>query len=143
MKTNTAAVDRMLRKHVSPVMTAAGFTARNARNACRWSRALIDVFNVRALGAQFREVTGWPPGSLVVSLGVYWSFVLRPDADGLKQDEQGRIEPAEYQCHRRHSLKRDEPDSRARSLQNAAERSRRDAWWIEPDASNAETAALS
>lgn len=60
------------------------------------------VVNIRAVGHRFSSVTGWPPGSVGVWLGVFYSFI--PTVGALKVDAEGRPLPAEFMCHMRSHL---------------------------------------
>ncbi len=133
-------VNRALRKTVSPVLREAGFMKVDARNGWRWLGKVVWVFNIRAVGAYFSAVTGWPPGSVGASLGVYFIFI--PMGREVKISDDGRALPKEYMCQMRSQLRcglvQDEHKSR---LINPAERRRNDLWWIDPDGSNAESVA--
>jgi hypothetical protein len=98
------------------------------------------VFNVRAVGSYFSAVTGWPPGSVGVWLGVFFAFA--PRIGGLKIDEQGRLRPPEHTCHMRsHLVCGVDQTLRTRSLSNPAERRRSDIWWVDADGENADQVA--
>jgi len=112
----------------------------DARNAWLWQRDFIWVFNVRAVGAYFSGVTGWPPGSVGVWLGVFFAFAPRPN--GLKIDDKGRLRPPEHVCHMRsHLVRRLDQAALMNTLQNHAERRRTDIWWVDPGGENAELVA--
>ena len=75
MPSTSTIVNRALRQAVRPVLTEAGFTMGNARNAWMWLDRAVCVFHVRAVGSYFSQVTGWPPGSLGVWIAVFYTFM--------------------------------------------------------------------
>jgi hypothetical protein len=113
----------------------------DARNAWLWQAKAVWVFNIRAVGTYFSGVTGWPPGSVGVWLGVYYPFF--PREDHIKEDEDGRVLPAENMCHMRSHLTctLDQSAQTAR-LPNPAEHRRTDLWWIDPEGESAVPAAV-
>lgn len=136
----SALLNKCLRRYVSPVLRDAGFQRIDARNGWRWGNT-IWVVNVRAVGRYFADVTGWPPSSIGVWLGVFYPFV--PTAAPAKQAE-GLPLPAEHECHMRSRLERTLPQDALTStsaLTNAAERERRDLWWVDPAGSNVDEVA--
>ena len=140
MTGTSAIVNRMLRKHVTPILREAGFDKVDARNGWMWRNRVVCVFNIRAVGNYFSDVTGWPPGSVGVWLGAFYTFV--PEKTSIKLDAQNRLLPAEYQCHmRRHLDCGINPTQRLQALSNPAEQKRKDIWWVEPDGSNADAVA--
>lgn len=140
MPSTSAIVNRSLRETIGPLLRDAGFTKIDPRNGWRWLDKAIWVFNIRSVGNYFSSVTGWPPGSVSVSLGVFYTFMPR-DLQ-LKADDHHRPLPAEHQCHTRANLEcgldQDGPKGR---LANPAERRRKDLWWIEPDGANTKAVA--
>ena len=140
MASTSAMLNRPLRARVAPILREAGFEQVDARNAWSWRGDAIWVFNVRAVGNSFSGVTGWPPGSVGVWLGVFFTFAPRPSR--LTIDDQGRPRPAEYLCHMRTHLAIDVDQSRRTAhLRNPAERKRTDIWWVQPDGANADEVA--
>jgi len=138
----SAIINKSLRKHVSPVLREAGFNRIDARNGWAWREQLIWVFNIRAVGRYFSDVTGWPPSSLTTWLGVFYRFIPEPPADALKKDRSGESKPAEYHCHMRTHLDRlVDQASLLGSLPNPAERERQDIWWISAGGEQAELVA--
>lgn len=129
-------MNRALRAHVLPVLRSADFTKLDARNGWSWQDKMVWVFNIRAVGSYFSSVTGWPPGSVCVWLGVYYLFI--PQKPHVKTDEQGRLLPAEHMCHMRSHLEctLDQIALTGR-LPNPAERLRKDIWWVEPGGEDA------
>lgn len=140
MPNTSPIVDQMLRKHVSPVLRDAGFQKVNARNGWLWQTKAIWVVSIHATGTYFSDVTGWPPGSVSVSLGVYYTFI--PETIPIKLDAQQRLLPAEHQCHMRTKLSLSIEQPKQLTLCSSGERQRTDIWWVEPDGSNAELVAL-
>ena len=140
MPSTSAIVNRALRAHVAPILRETGFTKIDARNGWRWLDKVVWVFNIRAVGSYFSGVTEWPPGSVGVWLGVFYSFM--PTDFPVKVDDEGRPLPAEYLCQMRSHLECTlDQSQRAGRLPNPVERHRKDIWWIEPDGSNAPSAA--
>jgi hypothetical protein len=141
MTSSSAIINRGFRRHLSPVIREAGFEKVDARNGWAWKADCAWVLNVRAVGKYFSEVTGWPPASVVVSLGVYYSFI--PSRQPLKVDRKGRCLPTEYQCHMRSHLERNLAQvDRVSVLANPAERKRKDIWWLDANGANAEEVSL-
>lgn len=131
-------INKDLRRVVSPALRAAGFDHVDARNGWAWRANLIWVFNIRAVGRYFSEVTGWPPSSVGVWLGIFYMFMPELRPDGLKTDKNGRLMPAEAMCHMRTHLEtRIDQGGLTRKFPNPAERRRRDIWWVDPDGGNA------
>jgi hypothetical protein len=140
MPSTSALVNKALRDQVAPILREAGFQQVDARNGWSWHVDYIRVFNIRAVGNYFSEVTGWPPGSICVWLGVFFAFA--PRLPGIKIDEKGRLRPPEHACHMRSHLQCDiDQSSWIQHLKNPAERRRKDIWWIQPDAENADQVA--
>ena len=140
MSTTSAILNRSLRRVVCPILHDAGFDKVDARNAWRWRDQVICIFNIRAVGNYFSEVTGWPPGSICVWQAVFYRFM--PQAIAIAHDTNGRLRPAEHQGHMRthldHGLDQSE---RTSQLPKSAERCRKDVRWVERDGSNAEDVA--
>ena len=136
MTSTSSLLNTPLRQHVSPVLREAGFPAVDARNGWRWDGDFVSVFSIRAVGSYFSQSAGWPPGSVCVWLGVFFTFAPRPP--GLKDDKEGRPLPPEHLCHMRSHLSCGLDQSRRlRALPNELERVRQDIWWVERDGSNA------
>jgi hypothetical protein len=136
MISTSALLNKALRQHVAPLLREAGFGHVDARNAWSWGEDCIWVFSVRAVGNYFSQVTGWPPGSVGVWLGVFFTFTPQPP--GLKVDGRGRLCPPEHMCHMRSHLDCGlDQSARARALRSPAERQRTDIWWVEPDGDHA------
>ena len=136
----SAVVNRALRASVSFVLREVGFDKVDARNGWLWMDELVWVFNIRAVGNYFSLVTGWPPGSVGVSLGIY--FLFMPTDLPVKVDNKGRLLPAEYMCHMRTQMECGlNQDEFVYQLVGVQERNRKDLWWIEPDGSNNLTVA--
>ena len=140
MTSTSALLNKPLRAQLFPILRNAGFERMDARNAWSWRGDFIWVLNIRAVGAYFSRVTGWPPGSVGVRLGVFFAF--GPHPSGLKSDEKGRLRPPEHVCHMRSHLVRGIDQSEfTTTLHNPAERCRMDVWWLEPSGVNAEQVA--
>ncbi len=129
-------INKVLRKRLCPALRQNGFSAVQARKAWGWHEHCVWVFEIRAVGNHFSQVTAWPPMSLAVSTGVYYDFI--PEERPMpKMDSEGKLYPHEYMCHMRSYL---EPrlDQRAYQshLARAPERRRKDIWWIAPNGEN-------
>lgn len=121
---------------MTPILRQAGFGKVDARNGWRWLDRMVWVFNIRAVGSYFSDVTGWPPGSVGVWLGVFYSFM--PTDFPVKVGDPGQPLPAEHMCQMRSHLECAIDQSRhLHTLPNPAERERKDIWWVESDGSNA------
>jgi hypothetical protein len=140
MASTSALLNTALRSRVAPILKEAGFQQVDARNGWSWRNDFIWVFNVRAVGRYFSGVTGWPPGSVGVWLGVFFEFA--PRSGGLTTDEHGRLLPPEHACNMRSHVSCGLDQTRhTRSLSLRAERKRTDIWWVEPDGGNADQVA--
>jgi hypothetical protein len=140
MASTSALVNKSLRRRVAPYLREAGFQYVDARNAWSWQSDSIRVFNIRAVGDYFSQSTGWPPGSVCVWLGVFFTFMPRPP--GLKNDDHGRPRPQEHLCHMRSQLTSSlDASARTQTLVNPLERKRRDIWWVESDGTNGDEVA--
>lgn len=139
MPSTSALLNKALSKRVSPVLRDAGFQQIDARNGWLWQDNSILVFNIRAVGAYFSGVTGWPPGSVGVWLGVF--FMSSPPQSVIKVDDQNRLRPKEYECQMRSHLDYGLDQSGRIGRLPDPERRRTDLWWVEPDGSNADEVA--
>jgi hypothetical protein len=138
MASTSTVVNRSLRKSVVPVLRKAGFTKIDARNGWRWLDKAIWVFSIRAVGNNFS--LRWPPGSLVVELGIFYVFM--PPEFPIKKDKEGRLVPAEYYCHMRSNLERVNYQSQnVTQVSDSPERDRKDIWWVDPDGGDADAVA--
>lgn len=136
----SALLNKPLRAHVTPVLRDAGFQRVDARNGWSWRNDdCIWVFTIRAVGSYFSQSTDWPPGSVCVWLGVFFTFTPRPV--DIKLDDQGRLLPPEHLCHMRSHLDCGLDQSARLRAVSSIERRRTDIWWVEPDGSNGETVA--
>ncbi|WP_341201449.1 DUF4304 domain-containing protein [Planomicrobium okeanokoites] len=131
-------VNKVIRELLSPVLKENGFTKVNTRNNFAWIDNSIWVLNITAVGRYFSDVTGWPPMSIHVDLGIYYNFIP-VISDRIKIEEDGRIFPKSHQCHLQGELLSTLDQMKYMSnLSNPAEQKRKDLWWIEPDGSNVE-----
>jgi hypothetical protein len=83
-------VNRSLRTVLSPALRLAGFQKVRARHNWRYLTDSVWALHIKAVGAHFSGVTGFPPMSLVAELGLYYlEFPGHPnlpapiDVDGL------------------------------------------------------------
>ena len=128
-------INKVIRKSLSPILKENGFNKVNTRNNWRWIDQCIWVLKIGAVGNYFSEVTGWPPMSIHVELGIYYVFI--PSSEEIKKGTNGELLPKEYQCHLRKELNCNLNQSNyTRHLDNPADRTRTDIWWVEPDGSN-------
>lgn len=132
-------IDKLVRYYLSPVLRENGFAKVSARKAWGWKGHCVSVLQVRAVGSYFSDVTGWPPMSVCVWIGVYYDFIPFGGHTPPKLDGKGRLVPDEAYCHMRSHLSRSLDQSRFTDrLSNRAERLRKDIWWFERDGSNIE-----
>jgi len=128
-------INKVIRKSLSPILKENGFNKVNTRNNWRWIDQCIWVLKISAVGNYFSKVTGWPPMSIHVELGIYYVFI--PNIEEIKKGTNGELLPKEYQCHLREELNCNLDQSNyTRHLDNPADRTRNDIWWVEPDGSN-------
>ena len=128
-------INKVIRKSLSPILKENGFNKVNTRNNWRWIDQCIWVLKIGAVGNYFSEVTGWSPMSIHVELGIYYVFI--PSIEEIKKGTNGELLPKEYQCHLREELNCNLNQSNyTRHLDNPADRTRTDIWWVEPDGSN-------
>ena len=136
-------VNKVLRRHLSPVLRAHDFQKVGARKSWSWQQSCTWIFFIRSVGSYFSGVTGWPPMSVVADLGIFFDFI--PSRQPIRKDNLGRLLPMEYQCEIefRSQLERNiDQESSIRKLSNPAERVRKDIWWIHPDGSNVEEVVI-
>ena len=132
-------VNKVIRKVISPVLRENGFSKVNTRNNWGYSGDSVKVFKIRSVGNYFSDVTGWPPMSVGVEIGIYYKFI--PDDYPPKTDNKGNYLPQEYHCHLRSNLEIQHDQSKyAKVLDHDLERQRKDIWWIEPNGGNIEQA---
>lgn len=134
-------IDKYLRRYLSPILRDSGFSKVSARKAWGWSGHAISVLQIRAIGSYASYVSGWPPMSVCVWVGVYYDFIPFIGHRPPKNDPKGRLIPEEWYCHMRSHLSRtlDQSIYTAR-LPRSGERERTDVWWFERDGSNIEGA---
>jgi len=132
-------INKVVRHVLSPVLRQHGFTRVQTRKNWGWHGPCTWVLEICAVGSYFGYVTGWPPMSVAVWLGVFYDFIPAEFSGTVKVDSDGKPLPREYQCHMRSHLACTLDQSRYKlRLDNPAERARNDLWWIEPDGSNVE-----
>ncbi|WP_139892385.1 DUF4304 domain-containing protein [Bacillus sp. D386] len=130
-------INKVIRKSLSPILKENDFNKVNTRNNWRWIDQCIWVLKISTVGNYFSDVSGWPPISIHVDLGIYYVFI--PSEEEIKKGTNGELLPKEYQCHIREQLNCNLDQSNyIRHLDNPAERNRSDIWWVEPDGSNIE-----
>jgi len=142
MNSTSSITNKSFRKIISPELINSGFELINPRNGWRWNNKTIWVFSIRSIGSYISSITGWPSSSVIVRLGVFYTFM--PIIEGIKTDKSGRLTPIEHTCQMRYILECNiDHKSKVGSLQNPAERLRTDIWWIEADGINADEIAIS
>ena len=131
-------INKMIRKNLSPVLKESGFAKVSTRHNWAWMADCIWVLEITAVGKYFSDVTEWPSMSIHVDLGIYYNFIPINE-DGINVEKNGSLSPRSHQCHLQHQLlSRLDQDMYMPTLSNAAERKRKDLWWIEPNGSNLE-----
>ena len=133
-------VNREIRIIVNPFLKEIGFSLHHGKNYWAFPEGEVRMACIRAVGAYFSAVTGWPSMSLVVELGVYYPHRHEGASQShIKRDEEGRLLPKDWQCDRKYTLTAGiNQDFYKKNLSNPAERKRIDIWWIDPDGSNLE-----
>jgi hypothetical protein len=132
-------INKVLRRTLSPILKQHGFTQVKTRHNWGWHGPCTWVLHIRAVGAYFSDVTGWPPMSVGVGLGVFYDFVPSDYVGPVKLDSNGKPLAREEQCHQRLQLSRGlDQWQLTQRLGNPAEQTRTDLWWIERDGSNVE-----
>ena len=128
-------IDKHIRRVISPLLRENGFSKVMMRNNWAYRDTCIWIFNIRAVGNYFSQVTGFPPMSLTAWLGVLYTFI--PAQAEIKTDRDGLLLPQEYLGHMRSALRNYDHRLQVRSgLTNPAEVKRDDIWWIDPDGGN-------
>ena len=131
-------INKTIRKKLSPALKESGFTKVNTRHNWALVEECTWVVDITAVGKYFSDVTGWPSMSIHVNLGIYYNFIPTND-NNIKVEKNGTYFPKYHQCHLQHQLLSTlDQDMYMSTLSNAAERKRKDLWWIEPDGSNLE-----
>lgn len=131
-------IDKMIRKNLSPSLKESGFTKVDTRHNWAWMEECTWVLDITAVGKYFSDVTGWPPMSIHVDLGIYYNLIPTNE-DNIKIEKNGILTPRSHQCHLQHQLLSTiDQDMYTSTLSNAAERKRKDLWWVKPDGSNLE-----
>lgn len=134
-------INKVLRKCLCPALRNSGFDQVGPRKAWGWHGNSVWVFEIRAVGKYFSDVTGWPPMSVCAWLGVF--FTDRLTDFEIERDATGRLLPKETVCQERSHLICTVDQTRfTKNLHNPAERQRSDIWWFAPDGSNMEEAVL-
>ena len=130
-------VNKEIRRVLSPALKEVGFSKTNTRHNWGWRDSSIWVLDITSVGSYFSDVTGWPPMSVHVELGIYYDFI--PMDWEVNRGTKDELLPRAHQCHLRKSLLCTlDQTPRTESLDNPAEWQRKDLWWIEPDGSNVE-----
>jgi len=130
-------INKVLRRYLRPVLIENGFDLIESRKGWGYKSPCVWTFGIRAVGSYFSDVTGWPPMSVSVSVGIYYQFIPWIVPRPLKVDSKGRLQPDIGDCHRKAQVYRSLDQSvYTSSLSHGPERARRDLWWIEEDGSN-------
>src|SRR5437773_1647127 len=97
-------VNKVIRRVLSPVLRQHQFSKVEVRNNWSWHGPCTWVFNTRAVGGYFSAVTGWPPMSVGVWLGVFYDFIPEEVPGTVRHSADGMPLPREYECHLRSAL---------------------------------------
>jgi hypothetical protein len=129
-------INKVIREIIFPTLKDLGFTKFRGRTAWRYLDEAIWVFNIKAVGAYFSLVTGFPPASLHASLGIYYREF--PQSPEVEIDAKDRLPiPKEFHCHTRYGLENIHDQTSLRSdAMLPQERRRTDIWWIDPEGRN-------
>jgi len=139
----TPEVNKSIRALLSPALRAAGFQKVETRHNWRYLSDSIWALHLKAVGAYFSSVTGFPPMSLVAELGIYYHDF--PGQSGLvvPRGSDGLLLPPITHCYTRTCLELQRTQSALRpSTMADTERRRTDVWWVQPDGSNLEEVVL-
>ena len=135
----SAFINKIMARVLTPALRDIGFTKFKGRMSWRYFEDHLWVFQLKSVGAQFSQVTGFPPASLTANLSIFYKDF--PDTPPADVDTDGQLIPKEYLCQVRYTLDNVQDQTALRSAQMLPmERNRKDVWWIEPDGSNAEAA---
>lgn len=134
-------VNRSIRAVLSPALRVAGFQKVRTRHNWRYLSDTVWALHIKAVGAYFSSVTGFPPMSLVAELGLYYlAFPGYPNVPS-PIDVDGLPIPPITHCHTRLSLELQSSQDHLRpATMLPAERRRPDVWWLEPNGSNLDEA---
>ena len=135
-------INKVIRKYMSPALREQGFQKVNTRHNWKFNEHCVWVIDVTAVGSYFSDVTGWPSMSVDVECGIYYPILNDEDFD-VKIGKNGESLPRAHHCYLRLSLERTlDQSTYTQTLQNQAERNRKDLWWIEPDGSNVDEVVM-
>lgn len=141
----TAEVNKALKKHLFPEIRQLGFTKFKGKKCYKYNESSVFVVSVEAVGKHFSDVTGFTPSSFMCTLGVYFPFVINkydPEGEGIEYDKDGL--PVGISLHQLLRLENFDFSKQKcrRSIENPANTTRKDVWWVEHDGSNAEDMVL-
>jgi len=139
----SAEVNKSIRSKISPELKTVGFTKVRTRNNWHYKENVIWYVMFRSVGKYFSDVTGYPSQSLTCEYGAFFTNFPPHRRPALriepKPDKDGLLLPKEYECHYRRSLRIINSQHHLKlSLNNSAEKSRTDIWWVSEDGSNIE-----
>lgn len=135
--TGSPEINKVIRRVLSPVLREQGFSRVQTRHNWKWLNDCTWVLDIQAVGGYFSDVTGWPPMSIGVWLGILYGSV--PADFSIRTDTAGNLLPKESDCHLRSHLSCTLDQTHyKRRLSIPGEQTRKDIWWIEPDGSNAD-----
>lgn len=97
--TESNEIDKSIRKIFSPVLREHGFCKVRTRNNWGYHGTNIWVVNICAVGNYFSQVTGWPPMSINVWLGIY-DVNNKTNEKYINIDNDGLLIPKEYYCQK-------------------------------------------
>jgi hypothetical protein len=141
----TAEVHNALKCHLFPIIRQHGFTKIKGKSCYKYNKSSVFLISVEAVGKHFSDVTGFTPSSFMCTLGVYFPFVVNkydPEGEGIEYDKDGL--PAGICLHQSLRLENFDFSKQKcrRIIDNPANATRKDVWWVERDGSNAEEMVL-
>lgn len=98
----SAAVNKLIRSEIWPLLRAQGFTQFDSRTARRFSEWRTEVVNFQSFNAYAAGVIGCTTYSFAVNLGVH--LAGGAGERWMARDKHGRCLPAEYHCEFRTRL---------------------------------------
>jgi hypothetical protein len=128
-------VNKEINKTLSPFFKLNGFSVKSGRTYWAFNDKTISVLNIKAVGNYFSEVTGWPPMSLCIMLGIF--YLGKPNKYNVKISKTNKLLPKEHQCHLRSQLlKIYDQTLYTNQLKSESESDRKDIWWIDKSGDN-------
>lgn len=131
-------VNKEIRAVINPFMKDHGFTIIKGKNFWVPGTDRVRMMEIRAVGAYFSEISGWPSMSLTAWLGMFYvQYADSSYTKWCKHDEMGNLFPREWQCQVRAELQCTLDQARhQKNLEIKQEKMRTDIWWVDRDGSN-------